>query len=201
MSWPEKMLRIDGRPRKYPEPLLDRGVRPLFESGRPIAHVAKDLGISSEVLRKRVLQAEAETVRGRICRPLRPSARRAAKLRRANEIPKAASVFSPPGARRTPIEVSAFIDEHRARFGVEPDLQGLGVSASADYQRAKDQRSARAVENERLLARICGASCIHAQGRAAPPSPPAAALTQRRRATRRPWGSARRLTVSETWFS
>jgi transposase len=30
------------------------------ESGRPIAHVARDLGINSEVLRKRVRQAEAD---------------------------------------------------------------------------------------------------------------------------------------------
>jgi transposase-like protein len=31
-----------------------------LESGRPIAHVAADLGINSEVLRKRVRQAEAD---------------------------------------------------------------------------------------------------------------------------------------------
>jgi len=30
---------------------LERGVRLVFESGRPIGHVAKDLGVSSEVLR------------------------------------------------------------------------------------------------------------------------------------------------------
>jgi putative transposase len=39
--------------------------------------------------------------------------------------------------------VSAFIDEHRARFGVEPICRVLGVSASAFYQRATGQRSAR----------------------------------------------------------
>ena len=32
--------------------------------------------------------------------------------------------------------MSAFIDEHRARFGVEPICRTLGVSASAYYQRA-----------------------------------------------------------------
>lgn len=48
------------RPRKYPPELLDRGVRMVEESGRPIAHVARDLGVSSEVLRKRVRQAEAD---------------------------------------------------------------------------------------------------------------------------------------------
>jgi transposase InsO family protein len=50
--------------------------------------------------------------------------------------------------------VSAFIDEHRARFGVEPICETLDVSASAYYQRATGQRSERAVEDERLLARI-----------------------------------------------
>jgi putative transposase len=50
--------------------------------------------------------------------------------------------------------VSAFIDEHRDRFGVEPVCRTLGVSASAYYQRATGRRCARAVEDERLLARI-----------------------------------------------
>jgi putative transposase len=50
--------------------------------------------------------------------------------------------------------VSGFIDEHRARFGVEPICRTLGVSASAYYQRKTGQRSARRVEDERLLARI-----------------------------------------------
>jgi putative transposase len=50
--------------------------------------------------------------------------------------------------------VSAFIDEHRARFGVEPVCRVLDVSASAYYQRGSGERSARAVEDERLLARI-----------------------------------------------
>jgi transposase InsO family protein len=47
--------------------------------------------------------------------------------------------------------VSVFIDERRARFGVEPICEALGVSASAYYRRAKGERSARAVEDERLL--------------------------------------------------
>ena len=50
--------------------------------------------------------------------------------------------------------MSRFIDEHRGRFGVEPICRVLGVSASAYYQRATGQRSARAVEDERLLGRI-----------------------------------------------
>jgi putative transposase len=50
--------------------------------------------------------------------------------------------------------VSAFIDERRGDFGVEPICRTLGVSASAYYQRAKGERSARALEDERLLGRI-----------------------------------------------
>ena len=47
--------------------------------------------------------------------------------------------------------MSAFIDAHRDRFGVEPICRVLGVSASAYYQRATGQRSARGLEDERLL--------------------------------------------------
>ena len=50
--------------------------------------------------------------------------------------------------------MSAFIDQARARYGVEPVCRTLGVSASAYYQRASGERSARAVEDERLIARI-----------------------------------------------
>jgi transposase InsO family protein len=47
--------------------------------------------------------------------------------------------------------VSVFIDEQRERFGVEPICRVLGVSASAYYERATGERSARRVEDERLL--------------------------------------------------
>ena len=50
--------------------------------------------------------------------------------------------------------MSAFIDEKRDAFGVEPICRTLGVSASAYYQRATGERSERAVEDERLLGRI-----------------------------------------------
>jgi putative transposase len=47
--------------------------------------------------------------------------------------------------------VSRYIEEHRGRFGVEPICRTLGVSASAYYQRRSGVRSARSVEDERLL--------------------------------------------------
>jgi putative transposase len=50
--------------------------------------------------------------------------------------------------------VSAFIDQERERFAVELICRTLGVSQSSYYQRRGGQRSARAVQDERLLARI-----------------------------------------------
>ena len=87
------------RPRKYPEELVERGVRLALESGRPIAHVARDLGINSEVLRKRVRQVEAdEGLRPDLAtsekrEEIKRLRRENFELRRANEILKSASVF------------------------------------------------------------------------------------------------------------
>jgi transposase len=39
--------------------LFDRGARVVIESGRPIAHVARDLGVPPESLRRHVRQVEA----------------------------------------------------------------------------------------------------------------------------------------------
>ena len=85
--------------RKYPEELLERGVRLVFESGRSIAHVAADLGVGAETLRKRVRRAEADQG----LRPDLPTSEEREEikrlrqenfeLRRANEILKSASVF------------------------------------------------------------------------------------------------------------
>jgi putative transposase len=50
--------------------------------------------------------------------------------------------------------VTAFILEQRGRFGVEPICRVLGVSASAYYERSTGRRSARSLEDERLLGRI-----------------------------------------------
>ena len=87
------------RPRKYPEELIQRGVRLAIESGRPVAHIAKDLGLPSETLRKRVRQAEAdEGLRpdlptGEEREEIKKLRKEVFELRRANEILKAASVF------------------------------------------------------------------------------------------------------------
>lgn len=86
------------RPRKYPIELIERGVRLVFESGRPIAHVAADLGLPPETLRKRVRQAEVDTGRRQgLSSEEREEVRKLrsenSELRRANEILRSASLF------------------------------------------------------------------------------------------------------------
>ena len=87
------------RPRKYPDELMERGVRLVFESQRPIAQVAADLGVHHEALRKRVRQAEADTgkradlLSSQEREEIRKLRRENLELRRANEILKSASVF------------------------------------------------------------------------------------------------------------
>lgn len=86
------------RGRKYPQELIDRGVRLVFESGRPVAQVAADLGMHPEALRKRVRQAEIDTGRregltSQEHEDIKKLRRENFELRRANEILKSASVF------------------------------------------------------------------------------------------------------------
>jgi transposase len=87
------------RSRKYPVELSERATRLVFESGRPITHVAADLGLPSETLRKYVRQVEANEGRRSdlLTREEREEIRKLRRenmeLRRANEILKAAPVF------------------------------------------------------------------------------------------------------------
>jgi len=79
--------------------LRERAVRLALESGRPIAQVARDLGVGSESLRHWVRQAQADA--GQRAELLSTGERERLKvlerenreLRKANEILKAASVF------------------------------------------------------------------------------------------------------------
>ena len=88
-----------GAPRKYSEELRERAVRLVFESKRPIAHVARDLGVHHESLRVWVRQAEADTGRRRDLltteerEELKRLRKENAELRRANVILKDASVY------------------------------------------------------------------------------------------------------------
>ena len=85
--------------KRYPPELRERAVRLALESGRPIAQVARDLGVGSESLRHWVRQAQADA--GQRAELLSTGERERLKvlerenreLRKANEILKAASVF------------------------------------------------------------------------------------------------------------
>ena len=87
------------RPRKYPDELRERAVRVVIESKRPVAQVARELGIQPESLRNWVRQAEADA--GLLADRLTTEERERLKalerenrdLRRSNEILKAASAF------------------------------------------------------------------------------------------------------------
>ena len=87
------------RQKKYPDELLDRGARMVFDSGRPIAHVARDLGIHHETLRKWVRKTEAdegkrtELLSSQEREELKALRGEVRELRRANEILKSASAF------------------------------------------------------------------------------------------------------------
>lgn len=86
-------------PRKYPAELRERAVRLYFESDRPVAHIAHDLGIHRESLRLWVRQAEADSGRRRDLlttserEELKRLRKENAELRRANAILKDASVY------------------------------------------------------------------------------------------------------------
>ena len=86
--------------RKYPNELMERGVRLALESGRPVAQIARDLGISHpETLRRRVRQAQADAggrsdvLTSQEREEIRRLRRENYELRRANEILKSASLF------------------------------------------------------------------------------------------------------------
>ncbi|MDX6647089.1 MAG: transposase [Miltoncostaeaceae bacterium] len=87
-------------PKKYSDELRERAVRMVFESGRPIAQVAADLGIHREALRNWVRKAEANAA-PRASRVLPTDVEQElarlrkenAELRRANAILKEASVL------------------------------------------------------------------------------------------------------------
>ncbi|MGP3945175.1 IS3 family transposase [Streptomyces sp. 6N106] len=145
-------------PRKYPDELRERAIREVHASGRPIAHVAKDLGIHKEALRGWVRQAEADrgerddrltTAEQDELRQLR---KEVAELRRANEILKAASVFFCPGDRPSPDEAEQVIDHLRERgLGVDPVCRVLELSPSTYFGRKKRPKSARRLRDEQLM--------------------------------------------------
>ncbi|WP_435886644.1 IS3 family transposase [Streptomyces hirsutus] len=154
-------------PRKYPDELRERAIREVRATGRPIAHVAKDLGIHKEALRGWVRQAEADrgerddrltTAEQDELKQLR---KEVAELRRANEILKAASVFFAQENRPSPDEAEQVIDHLRDRgLGVDPVCRVLELSPSTYFARKKRPTSARRLRDEQLMPLI---EKIHAE--------------------------------------
>ncbi|MFE3474196.1 IS3 family transposase [Streptomyces bacillaris] len=145
-------------PRKYPDELRERAIREVRTTNRPIAHVARDLGIHKEALRGWVRQAEAD--RGerddRLTTAeldeLKQLRREVAELRRANEILKAASVFFAQENRPSPDEAEQVIDHLRERgLGVDPVCRVLELSPSTYFARKKRPKSARRLRDEQLM--------------------------------------------------
>nr|WP_203616461.1 IS3 family transposase [Streptomyces sp. SID13726] len=165
-SWRRRTTSVPA-PRKYPDELRERAIREVRTTGRPVAHVAKDLGIHKEALRQWVRQAEADhgerddrltTAERDELRQLR---KENAELKRANEILKAASVFFCPGDRPSPDEAEQVIDHLRQMdLGVDPVCRVLELSPSTYFARKKRPKSARRLRDEQLMPMI---EEIHAQ--------------------------------------
>ena len=112
-----------------------------FESERPIAHVARDLGIHKEALRQWVRQAEADSGR----RPRSADERRARRAEAAAQGERRAAArerdlegrlrLFRDGARPDPATVTRYVEERREAFGVEPICRALGVPVSTHYAR------------------------------------------------------------------
>jgi transposase len=88
-------------PRKYPPELKDRALR-LWRSEqprRPIAHIARELGIHPEAMRTWIRQDQADRgerddlLTSEQLEELRRLRKEVAELRRANEILRAASAY------------------------------------------------------------------------------------------------------------
>ncbi|MEV7297414.1 transposase [Streptomyces microflavus] len=114
-------------PRKYPDELRERAIREVRATGRPIAHVAKDLGIHKEALRGWVRQAEADRderddrLTSADQDELRQLCKGNAELRAGERDPQGRIGVFCPADRPSPDEAQQVIDHLREK-GLEVDL-------------------------------------------------------------------------------
>ena len=138
---------------KFSPEVSERAVRMVFDAKdqypslwAAIESIAGKIGCTGETLRKWVRQGERDsgvrpgTTHGRAAAHQGPGARgeRAAQDQRDPEAGQ--RIFRPGGARPPSQEVNAFIDQHRARCGVEPICTVLQVAPSAYRRHAARQR-------------------------------------------------------------
>src|SRR3954464_10524502 len=95
------------RPKKYPDELIQRGIRLGLEGERPNAHIAADLGMDPQTRREKGGQCEGapgkrpELLASQEREGIRRLRKENYELRRANEILKSASVFLPRSSTQT----------------------------------------------------------------------------------------------------
>ncbi len=88
-----------GASRRYPPEVMRRAVELVRSSGRPVAHIAAELGMGSESLRVAVRAAEAAgqqpegTPEAELAGEVRRLRREVEELRRTNEILRLASAY------------------------------------------------------------------------------------------------------------
>ncbi|XOY55986.1 MAG: IS3 family transposase [Rhodobacterales bacterium] len=156
----------------YSPEFRDRAVRLAMEHREEyrseaalLTAIASKLGCSPDSLRVWVRQAQRDGGE----RPGQTSAEKARikelerevrELRQANEILKKASAYFCPGGARPPVsQVTAFIEEHRGQFGVEPMCKMLQIAQSTYYERRAiardpDRASQRAKSDADLCVKI-----------------------------------------------
>ncbi|WP_218647315.1 IS3 family transposase [Sphingobium lactosutens] len=117
--------------------------------------IAEKIGCSAHTLNEWVKKAEMDSgkragVPTDMADRLKALERENRELRQANEILRKASAYFCPGGARPPVQtMTAFIDEHRAEYGVEPICRVLPIAPSTYHERVAQRR-----DPERLSDRV-----------------------------------------------
>src|SRR5215210_7228864 len=123
------------RPKKYPDELIQRGIRLALESERPIAHIAADLGIHPETLRKRVRQHEADSG----SRPDLPTSQEREEIRRLRmENFELRRAFGSPCRGRAAARADPGVARRQLlRLRISANLEGAAVGGRGRWPRPR----------------------------------------------------------------
>src|SRR5712691_9791750 len=159
------------RSTKYPQEIRERAVRMVFEhepehpsQWATIRSVSSKFGMSAETLRSWVRQVERDQGR----RPglttterdqLKALERENRELRKGQRDPQDRVGFLRGGARPPTDEMTRYIDENKATFGIEPICRLLPIAPSTYYEARSRPPCARNLRDEKLkpeIARVHG---------------------------------------------